>query len=148
LTQRRTHPMAIRVKRVEHLGLIVEDVKEAAALYEKLFGLKATLFEEHSRDGGTLRIAFSGAGNTLLEFLATDAPSGPIADAIKRVGGPHLHHMAVEVEDIQEAVRELKEMGVRIAVEPREGSRGSTIAFLHPKDTAGTLIELVQPKAE
>lgn len=132
----------MHVKRIDHLGIAVADVAAARKVYEDLLGLQLTR-EEVVTDQG-VRTYFYPIAGVKLELLESITPDGPIArHAEKRGAG--LQHLAVEVDDIEAAIRELKAKGVRMLDEtPRKGVENSRIAFVHPKDTHGVLLELVE----
>ncbi len=132
----------MRVKRIDHLGVAVADLAAAKRLYEDLLGLKLT-HEEVVQDQGVRTLFYPLAG-VKLELLESITPDGPIAKHLAS-RGPGIQHLAVEVEDIDAAIAELKAKGVRmIDQEPRRGVENSRIAFVHPKDTHGVLLELVE----
>lgn len=132
----------MRVKKIDHLGIAVADVAEAKKVYEDLLGLKLTR-EEVVTDQG-VRTYFYPLAGVKLELLESITPDGPIARHIEKRGAG-LQHLAVEVEDIEEAIASMKAKGVRMLDErPRKGVEDSKIAFVHPKDTHGVLLELVE----
>ena len=90
------------------------------------------------------QVSFIKVGETNLELLLPTAADSPVAKFLE-TRGEGFHHLALEVEDIDSAVEELKAAGVRLIDEtPREGAHGSRVAFIHPKSTFGVLLELVQ----
>lgn len=132
----------MKVKRIDHLGIAIADVAGAKRVYEDLLGLKLT-HEEVVTDQG-VRTYFYPIAGVKLELLESITPDGPIARYLDKKG-PGLQHLAVEVEDIEAAIAELKAKGVRMLDEtPRAGVERSRIAFVHPKDTHGVLLELVE----
>ncbi|MEA3201296.1 MAG: methylmalonyl-CoA/ethylmalonyl-CoA epimerase [Thermoplasmata archaeon] len=132
----------MKVKRVDHLGIAVSDLAAAKRLYEDLLGLTLTR-EEVVQDQG-VRTHFYPIAGLKLELLESIDPDGPIAKHLEKRGAG-LQHVAVEVEDVEAAIAELKAKGVRMIDEtPRKGVEGSRIAFVHPKDTHGVLLELVE----
>jgi methylmalonyl-CoA epimerase len=132
----------MRVKRIDHLGIAVSDVAAAKRLYEDILGLKLTR-EEVVHDQGVRTLFYPLAG-VKMELLESIDPGGPIAKHLEK-RGPGLQHLAVEVEDIEEAIASLKAKGVRMIDEtPRRGVENTRIAFVHPKDTHGVLLELVE----
>ena len=135
-------PQGMRIKRIDHLGIAVADVAAAKRLYEDLLGLKLT-HEEVVQDQGVRTLFYPIAG-VKLELLESITPDGPIAKYLEK-RGPGIQHLAIEVEEIEAAIAELKAKGVRMIDEtPRKGVEGSRIAFVHPKDTHGVLLELVE----
>lgn len=132
----------VNVKRIDHVGIAIADVAAAKRLYEDVLGLKLTR-EEVVTDQG-VRTYFYPVAGVKLELLESIAPDGPIARHIEKRGAG-LQHLAVEVDDIEEAIRELKAKGLRMLDEvPRKGVEDTRIAFVHPKDTHGVLLELVE----
>jgi methylmalonyl-CoA/ethylmalonyl-CoA epimerase len=132
----------MQVKRIDHVGIAIADVAAAKRVYEDLLGLKLTR-EEVVQDQG-VRTYFYPIAGVKLELLESITPDGPIARYLEKRGAG-MQHLAVEVEDIEAAIAELKAKGVRMLDEtPRKGVEDSRIAFVHPKDTHGVLLELVQ----
>lgn len=132
----------MRVKRIDHVGIAVADLGAAKRLYEDLLGLKLTR-EEVVTDQG-VRTHFYPIAGVKLELLESVTADGPIARHLEK-RGPGLQHLAVEVEDIEGAIAELKGKGVRMLDDaPRKGVENTRIAFVHPKDTHGVLLELVE----
>lgn len=136
----------MRVKRIDHLGIAVADIAAAKRFYEEILGLRLTR-EEVVEDQG-VRTHFYPLAGVKLELLESITADGPIAKHLDK-RGPGLQHVAVEVEDIVEAIAELKAKGVRMLDDvPRKGVEDSRIAFVHPKDTHGVLLELVELRAK
>lgn len=132
----------MRVKRIDHLGIAVADVAAAKRLYEDLLGLELT-HEEVVQEQGVKTFFYPVAG-VKLELLESITPDGPIARYLAK-NGPGIQHLAVEVDNIHAAIAELKAKGVRMIDEtPRRGVENTRIAFVHPKDTHGVLLELVE----
>lgn len=127
--------------KVDHIGIAVENLAESLKLYKAL-GLSCTHSEtvvEQKVNTATLPL-----GETNLELLEPTEPNSAIGKFLAAKGGG-IHHIAIEVENIEAKLLELKNQGFRLIDEtPRQGVGGSKIAFLHPKSTSGTLIELVQ----
>ena len=130
--------------RIHHLGIAVESLASAVPIFQQLIG-KAPATEETVADQ-KVRVASFHTGESRIELLeATDA-SSPIARFIAKRGAG-IHHVALSVPDLPEALRKLQSDGVRlINREPRDGAGNERIAFLHPSSTAGVLIELVEEK--
>ncbi|MDD4334349.1 MAG: methylmalonyl-CoA epimerase [Desulfotomaculaceae bacterium] len=129
------------LKKVDHIGIAVKDLAEATKFYEAL-GLKSVgteIVEEQK-----VKVAFFPVGDSEVELLESTAPDGPIAKYIDK-NGAGIQHIAFRVDNIEKALAELKEKGVRLIDEkPRYGAGGAKIAFLHPKSTFGVLIELCE----
>lgn len=128
------------IKKVDHIGIVVRDVEEARQAYEAL-GLKVTHVKEVAEQ--KVIVAFLPVGDTEIELVQpTTADSGVAGFLEKR--GEGLHHICLEVDDIEATLADLKARGMRlIDQEPRPGAFGR-VAFLHPKSAHGVLIELVE----
>lgn len=134
----------MKIKKINHIGLAVEVLEPVRDMYTELLGLDL----DHEEMLGELKIAFVPVGQTNLELVQSTDPEGVMAKYVAKKG-EGIHHIALEVENIEEAVEELKAKGMTmIDQKPRQGAHGATIAFLHPKDTHGVMIELVEPGRE
>ncbi len=127
---------------IDHIGLAVTDIAEAVALYQTQFGVQEweiiELPERH------MRVAITIIGTSMVELIAPTAPEAAFAKYLAEKG-PGMHHIAYRVADINAALATLKAQGLRLVDEvPRPGLHGTLVAFVHPKATMGTLIELVQ----
>ena len=132
----------MHVKRIDHVGIAVADLDAAKKVYEDLLGLKLTREEVVESQG--VRTHFYPVAGVKLELLESVTPDGPIARFLAKRGAG-LQHLAVEVDDVEAAIAELKAKGVRMIDDaPRPGVEGSRIAFVHPADTHGVLLELVE----
>ena len=132
----------MKIKRIAHLGIAVQDLDPPKKLYGDHLGLK--LKGEEVVETQKVKVSFIQVGETSLELLLPTAPDSPVAKFLENKG-EGFHHLALEVEDIHAAVAELKAVGVRLIDEtPREGAHGTMVAFLHTKATFGLLLELVQ----
>ncbi len=128
--------------KVDHIGIAVKDIDEALKFYCDTLGLRCTRIEEV--EGQKVKIAFIPVKDVNLELVSATDPKSAIAGFIKK-RGEGVHHIALRVKDIEEAMRVLKEKGLElIDAIPRKGAHGSKIVFLHPKSTYGALIELVE----
>ncbi len=128
---------------LDHVALVVADLAAAERLYERL-GF-AVRYRERVDDQG-VDIVGMRAGESTVELLKPLSEDSPLT---RFLGDKptRLHHFAYRVSDIRAALAELKRQGVRlIDEEPRRGAHGNLIAFVHPSDTGGTLIELCQPE--
>jgi methylmalonyl-CoA/ethylmalonyl-CoA epimerase len=129
---------------IEHIGIAVANLKEAISFYEKVLGLTCYNVEEVTDQ--KVRTAFFMVGQTKIELLESTDPEGPIGKFIEK-RGEGIHHIAFAVEKIEEQLVHAENQGVRlIDSKPRKGAEGLDIAFLHPKSTAGVLIELCEKK--
>jgi methylmalonyl-CoA/ethylmalonyl-CoA epimerase len=130
------------IKKVDHIGIAVKSITEASKLYEAILGLKITETEVVAEQ--KVKVAFLPTGDSEIELLESTDPDGPVAKFIA-AKGEGVQHIAFRVENIEASLAALKEAGVRLIDEkPRRGAGGAKIAFLHPKETYGTLIELCE----
>jgi methylmalonyl-CoA/ethylmalonyl-CoA epimerase len=128
--------------RLDHIGIAVEDLRQALAFYRDALGLEIEAPEEVASQ--RVRAHFIPAGEAALELLEATADDSPIAKYVAK-RGPGLHHITLRVDDIRAALARLKEKGVRlIDEEPRPGAHGSLVAFIHPSSAHGVLVELKQ----
>ena len=129
---------------IEHIGIAVTDLEASIAFYEKVFELKCYNIEEVPEQ--KVRTAFFMVGETKLELLESTDPAGPVGRFIEKKG-EGVHHLAFAVSNIKEQLKHAEKQGVKlIDVTPRKGAEGLDIAFLHPKSTAGVLIEICEDK--
>jgi methylmalonyl-CoA/ethylmalonyl-CoA epimerase len=132
----------IRIKKIDHVAIAVNDVDAALESWRKVFGLEAKereLVVSQKTEAVLLPI-----GDSNLELISPKGNEGLTKFLEKR--GPGIHHVAVEVEGIEDALAFLKALGVPLIDEvPRAGARGHKVAFVHPKATGGVLVELVEP---
>ena len=128
--------------RIDHIGVAVEDLDEAIALYEQRLGMPLQHRETVEEQG--VEAVLLGVGESHVELLRPLGPDTAVGKFLAR-SGPGLHHVAYGTDDIQSAIDSAREAGLRlIDEEPRIGIRGSRVAFLHPKSTGGVLTELVE----
>jgi methylmalonyl-CoA/ethylmalonyl-CoA epimerase len=129
--------------RIDHIGVAVEDLEAAIQLYEGSLGMPLVHRETVESQGVEAVLLDVGDGHVeLLRPLGDDTPVGKFL--AKK--GPGLHHVAYAVEDIDAALAGLRENGVElIDSEPRQGIRGSRVAFCHPRSTGSVLTEIVEP---
>lgn len=130
------------VKKLDHVGIAVKDLQATLKFYEETLGLKSAGIEVVEEQ--KVRVAFLPIGDTEVELLESTEEDGPIAKFIAK-NGEGIQHMAYRVDDIEAAIAEMKEKGIRMIDEkPRYGAGGAKIAFCHPKSTSGVLVELCQ----
>jgi methylmalonyl-CoA/ethylmalonyl-CoA epimerase len=135
----------MRISRVNHLGVLVEDLDAALAGFREHLGLT---LEQTERYGDELDIAFLPCGDTQVELIRPLTGEGDNADWLAR-HGPGIQHVAFEVDDLGAALAELGERGVRVLGDaPRPGAGNTIIAFLEPEQFGGVLVELCQPAEE
>jgi methylmalonyl-CoA/ethylmalonyl-CoA epimerase len=129
--------------RIDHIGVAVEDLDGAIALYRDRLGMREQHRETVEEQGVDAVLLEIGEGH--VELLAPLSPDSAVGRFLER-SGPGLHHVAYQTEDIDSALDSVRAAGMRlIDEEPRAGIRGSRVAFVHPKSTGGVLTELVEP---
>lgn len=132
----------MRLTQIDHVGIAVPDLDEAVEHYRRTFGLEPT-HRERMDDQGVEEVLFA-VGASFVQLLGALGPQTPVGRFLER-RGPGVHHVAYRVDSVTDALDELRANGVPLVDErPRPGSRGTTIAFVHPKGMGGVLVELVQ----
>lgn len=130
---------------VDHVGIAVTDLDEAVAFYAETFGFVCVHRESNADQDVHEAMLAVGGGPTQLQLLAPASPDSALARFLER-SGPGLQQIAYTVRDVGAAAEQLRGAGLRVLYdEPRRGTAGSLINFVHPKDTGGVLVELVQP---
>jgi methylmalonyl-CoA/ethylmalonyl-CoA epimerase len=132
------------IGRLNHVAIVVPDLARAAALYRDVLGAEVSAPLDLPAHGVTT--VFVTLANTKIELLVPLGANSPIASFLERHPDGGMHHLCYEVEDIIAARDKLREAGARVLGngEPATGAHGKQVIFLHPKDFAGTLIELEQ----
>ena len=132
------------IGRLNHVAIVVPDLARAAALYRDVLGAEVSAPLDLPAHGVTT--VFVGLANTKIELLVPLGENSPIASFLERHPDGGMHHLCYEVEDIIAARDKLRQEGARVLGngEPALGAHGKPVLFLHPKDFAGTLIELEQ----
>jgi len=129
--------------RIDHIGVAVEDIDAAIALYGESFEMELAHRETVESQGVEAVLLDVGDGH--VELLAPLGPETPVGKYMAK-NGPGLHHVAYAVDDIDAALKSIAAAGVQlIDSEPRVGIRDSRVAFLHPRSTGGVLTEIVEP---
>jgi len=132
----------MKVLHIDHIGIAAKEMEAALRFFTDKLGMKATGFE--TIEDQAVRVAFLPLSEGELEILESTRPDGPVAKFIE-ARGEGIQHIALRVDDLEGALRELKEKGVRLIDErPRRGAGGAMIAFVHPKETHGVLLELCE----
>ena len=130
------------VKKIEHIGIAVKNIKEANKVYEKLLGVAPYKMETVKSEG--VNTSFFQTGESKIELLQATKPESAIAKFIEK-RGEGIHHIAFAVKDIKAEIKRLKEEGFTIINEtPKKGADNKLVCFVHPKNTQGVLIELCQ----
>ncbi len=128
-------------KRIEHIAVVVPDLDEALATFEQLLGVEASSREVVASQ--KTEAALLPIGDSNIELISPRGNEG-LQKFIERRGAG-LHHVAIEVDDLEHSLATLKKAGVKLIDEkPRDGARGHRVAFVHPKAASGVLVELVQ----
>jgi methylmalonyl-CoA/ethylmalonyl-CoA epimerase len=129
--------------RIDHIGVAVEDLDAALALYERDYAMTLVHRETVTEQG--VEAVLLDVGENHVELLAPTGPDTPVGKFLARKG-PGMHHVAYQVDDIESTLAALKDAGLRLIDEtPRTGIRNSRVAFLHPATAGGLLTEIVQP---
>lgn len=127
---------------IDHVGIAVEDLAAAVERYRRTLGVEPS-HRERVEDQGVEEVLFT-AGTSYIQLLGALGPDTPVGRFLEK-RGPGVHHIAYRVDDVAQALEHLRGEGVRLIDEaPRPGSRGTTIAFVHPEGMGGVLVELVQ----
>ncbi len=128
--------------KISHLGIATKDIDEALKFWQNALGLEQTHTE--TVEDQKVRVAMLPIGETRIELLEPTSPDSPISKFLEKRGGG-IHHIAVEVENIEESLRQLKLSGARLIDEtPRTGAENCLVAFVHPQSAGGVLLELIQ----
>ncbi|RLI82257.1 methylmalonyl-CoA epimerase [Archaeoglobales archaeon] len=129
------------VRKIDHVGIAVKNLEEAIKTYRAL-GLEVSEIEEVKEQ--KVRVAMLPVGESRIELLEATSPDSAIAKFIER-RGEGIHHLAINVSNIDEALKNAKDSGLTLIDEkPRIGAGGKKVAFVHPKSTHGVLLEFVE----
>ncbi len=131
----------MKTLRIDHIGIAVNSAEEASKLYGEVLGLETETEILEDRNLKVVMVELGGSRVELLEDLVKE--DGMMTKYIEK-RGEGLHHMAVEVDNINETVETMKANGYRVLSEPKPGANGTVVVFVHPKDTNGVLLELVE----
>lgn len=132
------------MKRIEHIGIAVKDIKSAGGVYEKL--LNTAIYKVEDVDSEGVKTAFLQIGPNKIELLEATTTDSPISKFIEKMG-EGIHHIAFEVDDIEAEMQRLKLEGfILLNEKPKPGADNKLVCFVHPKSTNGVLIELCQSK--
>lgn len=134
--------MPVKIKKIDHIGIAVNGIDDVMGLWKDTLGLE---FEgKETVESQKVTTAFFPVGESEVELLESTSDDGPVAKFIEKKG-TGVHHVAFRVENIESALQELKDKGIKLIDEtPRMGAGGAKIAFLHPKATNGVLVELCE----
>ena len=127
---------------IDHIGIAVKSLVEAVKVYEDALGLKVSGYDQVDDQG--VRVAMLNIGESRIELLEPIGPDSPIEKFMTK-RGEGIHHIAVRVDNIEQALERLKSQGVRLVDSvPRRGAHNTRTAFIHPSSTHGVLLELVE----
>ena len=136
------HGVAELLTDVDHVGIAVADLEAAVDEYRRAFGVEP-VHRERVEDQGVDEVLFK-VGTSYIQLLAALGPDTPVGKFLAR-NGEGMHHVGYRVADINRTLEQLRAAGIPLVDEaPRPGSRGTTVAFAHPKGFRGVLVELVQ----
>ena len=132
--------------KINHLGIATKGIDDALKFWEDALGLENVHTE--TVEDQKVRVAMLPLGESRIELLEPTSDDSPISKFLDKRGGG-IHHIAVEVEDIEASLKTLKDKGMRLIDEtPRPGAEGCLVAFVHPSSANGVLLELVQSKKD
>ncbi len=135
-----------RMLKIEHIGIAVKNLEAANKLFAALLNVSHYKVEEVNAE--KVSTSFFKVGESKIELLEATDPESPIAKFIEKKG-EGIHHIAFEVENIQEAMKNMKDAGfMLLSDQPKQGADNKLICFLHPKSTNGVLVELCQERKE
>ena len=130
------------MKKIEHIGIAVQDIEASNKIFAKIFGKDSYKLEKVQSEG--VITSFFEIGENKIELVASTTEESIISKYLEK-WGEGLHHIAFSVEDIEKEMTRLKKEGIRLLNEiPKNGADNQLICFLHPQDTNGVLIELCQ----
>lgn len=130
---------------IDHVGIAVRDLDEAIAFYEEKYGMTMVHREENPEQGVAEAMMAVGDSTSCIQLLAPLSEDSTIGKFLAK-SGPGIQQMAYRVENVAEVSQTLRDRGLRLLYdEPKIGTAGSRINFIHPKDAGGVLVELVEP---
>lgn len=131
-----------KIKRIDHIGILVEDIDTSVGFWRDALGLELDHISNVPAEGAS--VAFFPTGGSEIELVQPTAPDTGLARALEK-RGPGVHHICLEVDDIEGMLADLKEKGVQLINEqPRISEDGKKYAFIHPKSGYGVLVELYE----
>jgi methylmalonyl-CoA/ethylmalonyl-CoA epimerase len=132
----------MKIKHIDHIGIAVKSIQQAGKFYTDILGMKILDIENVADQ--KVNVAFLPITDSEVELLESTEPDGPVAKYIDS-RGEGVQHIAFRVDSIEQALEELKAKGIRlIDQQPRKGAGGARIAFIHPKETNGVLVEICE----
>ena len=134
--------MRVLLDDIDHIGIATQDLEAAVERYRRAFGIEPA-HRETVADQGVEEVLFR-VGTSYIQLLGALGPDTPVGRFLDR-RGEGIHHVGYRVDDVAETLARLKELGVPVIDQAsRPGSRGTTVAFVHPRGFGGVLVELVQ----
>ena len=138
----------MKVTHIDHVGIAVADLDAAIAFYEKAYGMRCAHVEVNEEQGVREAMMEVGDSGSYVQLLSPLNPDTTIGRFLEK-NGPGIQQMAYRVDDLDEVSAHLRAEGLRLLYdEPRTGTAGSRVNFVHPKSAGGVLVELVQPSPE
>jgi methylmalonyl-CoA/ethylmalonyl-CoA epimerase len=138
----------VQITHIDHVGIAVADLDAAIELYETSFGMRCVHTEVNEEQGVREAMLEVGESGTYLQLLAPLSPDSTIGKFLDK-NGPGIQQMAYRVDDIDEISAHLRSTGMRLLYdEPKKGTAGSRVNFVHPKSAGGVLVELVEPGSD
>ena len=132
----------MKVIGVEHIGIAIKDLEKDAPFWSKVLGIEQTKTEDVADQGVITDIYDTGMGK--IELLLSKYPDSPIGKFLKK-RGPGIHHICLQVEDIEQSIKVLKKHGIEtIGDKSSIGAEGFKVIFIHPRSTGGVLVELAE----
>ena len=132
---------------LNHVGIAVPSIETAAKIYKNLYGV-VNITEPGELPAQGVRFCFVNLPNSQIELIEPLGDNSPIDNFLVKNPKGGQHHVCFEVDDVHLAKKEMEEKGVKVLNEPRIGAHGTLVIFVHPKDSSGVLIELMEPNRE
>jgi methylmalonyl-CoA/ethylmalonyl-CoA epimerase len=138
----------VKVTHIDHVGIAVADLDAAIAFYEKTYGMRCAHVEVNEEQGVREAMMEVGDSGSYVQLLSPLNPDTTIGKFLEK-NGPGIQQMAYRVDDLDAVSAHLRSEGMRLLYDnPRTGTAGSRVNFIHPKSAGGVLVELVEPSAE
>ena len=132
---------------LNHVGIAVPSIETAAKIYKNLYGV-VDITEPGELPAQGVRFCFVNLPNSQIELIEPLGENSPIDNFLVKNPKGGQHHVCFEVDDVHLAKKEMEEKGAKVLNEPRIGAHGTLVIFVHPKDSSGVLIELMEPNRE
>jgi methylmalonyl-CoA/ethylmalonyl-CoA epimerase len=133
----------VNLGRLNHVGIATPSIEKSVAMYRDLFGA-TVVGEPFDLPAQGVRVCFVDTPNSQIELIEPLGENSPIVKFLEKNPAGGQHHVCFEVPDIHEAKAEMEAKGAKVLGEPRIGAHGTPVIFVHPKDTGGVLIELME----